>query len=341
MMDNENYYDILGVSKDASEDDIRRAYHKLALKHHPDKNGGNDTMFKKINNAHDTLSDPDKRHAYDNPSQIPGFMNGFPATDNIFEHLFENMGGLGGMHFNSNPKNGPVRRNNFIHNVLITLRDVHFGTSKTLKIKLKKICFGCRTKCSACNGSGMTHKVIRNGPFVQQIGSPCKTCNASGQVSKNNMSCCICNGDSYYTVDETIKVDIPKGVESGHTIVFKGKGEQEQSVGDIPGDFIVKIVIEDNAIFIREDDHLIYKTKLSLVESFIGKDIMIPHFDEPIGLNSSVFGIINPNKRYFVIGKGLCGRGNLIIQFEVVYPDKMLDTETRGVLVEIFKKIGI
>ena len=341
MADDENYYDILGVSKDASQDEIRHAYHKLALKHHPDKNGGDDTMFKKINTAHETLSDPDKRHEYDNPSQIPSFMNGFPNTDSLFQHLFENMSGFGGIHFNSAVRKGPVHRNNFIHNILITLQDVHFGTSKTLKIKLKKKCFGCRQKCSACDGNGMAYKVIRNGPFVQQTGNPCKTCNASGQVSKNNMACSICKGANNYTIDDTIKVDIPKGVESGHTIVFKGKGEQEQSANDIPGDFIVKIVIEEHPIFIRENDHLIYKTKLSLAESFIGKDIIIPHFDESINLNSSIFGIVNPNKRYFVKGKGLCNRGNLILQFEIVYPEKILDAENRSVLMDVFKKIGI
>ena len=121
MADDENYYDILGVSKDASQDEIRHAYHKLALKHHPDKNGGDDTMFKKINTANETLSDPDKRHEYDNPSQIPNFMNGFPNTDSLFQHLFENMGGFGGIHFNSAARKGPVRRNNFIHNILIII----------------------------------------------------------------------------------------------------------------------------------------------------------------------------------------------------------------------------
>lgn len=337
----DNYYDILGVSKEASEDEIKRAYRKLALKTHPDKNGGDDTMFKKINVAYETLSDPDKRREYDNPHQMPNFGGGgFPGGD-IFEQLFR---GMGGMNINVNingQRHGPLRRSNHLHRISVNLRDIHTGLVKTLKLKLNKVCFDCRQKCENCNGSGMTVRIQHNGPFVQQVQSPCNMCGTTGSINKNKMSCNICKGTSNYVVDETIKVEIPKGTHYGTKVVFTGMGEQEQKLGEIAGDLIIEIIIEEDPYFLREDDNLIFKTKLTLGEIFIGKDIVVPYFDEHIRINTNIFGIINPNKKYHIKGKGLCGKGDLIFIFEIVYPEKVLDSYDRESLKNVFKNLNI
>ena len=329
-MAEDNYYDILGVGKDASEEEIRKAYKKLALIHHPDKNGGDDTMFKKINTAHDTLINPEKRHIYDNPEPD------FDGEVNPFEMFFRDMPG---MHFAQ--KSGPIRRNNVIYRINVKLRDIHTGLTKTLKIKLNKICFDCKQKCSSCKGSGIEVKIIKNGPFIQQVQSPCKVCNASGSTNKINPACGICKGAGNYQINDTIVVNIPKGANADYKIIFRKKGEQEQNPGEIPGDFIVALQIEDDPYFKREADNLIYTTRLTLAESFIGKDISVPHYDENITVNTNIFGIINPNNRYFIKGKGLCGRGDLIFVFEIVYPAKILNSSERESLSGVFTSIGI
>lgn len=335
----DNYYDILGVNKDASDDEIKKAYRKLALKTHPDKNGGDDTMFKKINLAYETLSDPDKRRAYDNPNQMPD-LGGFPGGD-IFEQLFRNMGGMN-INVNINgQRRGPQKRGNHLHRVNISLRDIHTGLIKTLKLKLNKVCFDCRTTCGNCNGSGITTRIQQTGPFVQQIQSGCNMCSGIGTININNSRCNKCHGSGNIIQEETIRVEIPKCTRSGYTITYTGLGEQAQKIGEEAGDLVVEINIEEDPYFVREDNDLIFKTKLTLAETFLGKDIVIPHFDEHIRINTNIFGIINPNKRYHIKDKGLGGDGDLIFIFEIIYPEKTLDSYDRETLGNIFRNIGI
>jgi DnaJ-class molecular chaperone len=338
----DNYYDVLGVNKDATEDEIKRAYRKLALKTHPDKNGGDDTMFKKINIAYETLSDSDKRHVYDNPNQMPDFgSGGFPGGD-IFEQLFRGMGGMNiNVNINGQNHRGPTKRGNHLHRIGISLKDVHTGIIKTLKLKLNKVCFDCKTNCNNCNGSGMTIRLQQTGPFVQQIQSQCNMCSGSGSVNKNNTNCTRCNGTSGYIDEETIKVEIPKASNYGYKIVFEKMGEQAQKQGEQAGDLIIEVIVEEDPYFVREQDNLIFKTKLTLAESFLGKEIIIPHFDEHIRVNTNIFGIINPNKRYHIKDKGLASKGDLIFIFELIYPDKVLDSYDRESLKNIFTNIGI
>jgi DnaJ family protein A protein 2 len=340
----DNYYDILGVDKDANEVDIKRAYRKLALKTHPDKNGGDDTMFKKINTAYETLSDSDKRHVYDNPNQMPDFGNGgfhsggFHGGD-IFEQLFRGMNI--NVNINGQKTNGPTKRGNHVHRIGINLKNVHTGLIKTLKLKLNKVCFDCKSTCNNCNGKGITIRLQQTGPFVQQLQTQCDQCNGTGSINKNNLDCNSCNGTSTYIVEETIKVEIPKGTVPGHKIIFNRMGEQEQKSGDEAGDLIIEIVVEDDPYFTRENNSLVFKSKLSLAETFIGKDIIVPHFDEHIRVNTHIFGIINPNKRYHIKGKGLCGEGDLVFIFEIIYPEKVLDSYDRDTLKNIFKNLEI
>ena len=303
----ENYYDILGVNKESSDEEIKKAYRKLALIHHPDKNGGDDTMFKKINAAHDTLTDPEKRQIYDNPEpEFPAMFSG----NNMFEKLFREMTGM-----NSRPR--VIKRNNILYRVSIKLSDIHFGLSKSLKIKLNKICFDCQQKCSNCKGSGNIMKVQQNGPFIQHIQTKCRLCNGTGSVNKKNASCNQCGGNGKYETYETLNFTVPKGANAEFNTVFTGKGEQEQNPGDVPGDLIISIQIETDPHFERLDENLLFKTTITLAECFTGKKIDIPHYDEIITVDTTSFGIINPNKRYNIKGKGLCGKGDLIIVFKV------------------------
>jgi DnaJ family protein A protein 2 len=346
----DNYYDVLGVSKDASDDEIKKAYRKLALKTHPDKNGGDDTAFKKINIAYETLSDPDKKSAYDNPhvNSFPGFPGGgFPGGGDIFEQFFRGMGGMGGMggmniNVNINGQSrGPVKRQTHVHRINISLKDVHTGLSKTLKLKVNKVCFDCKSECGACNGSGIIRKIQQTGPFIQQVQNTCGNCSGSGSISKQNINCLNCHGTNNKQEEHTIKVDIPKNVDNGHQIIYAKLGEQAQKMNEEPGDLIVQIIVEEDPYFKREGNNLIYNTKLTLSETFVGKNLIIPHFDEHIQMNTNIFSIINPNKRYHLKGKGLGNTGDLIFVFEIIYPEKTLDNYERESLKNIFKNIGI
>jgi DnaJ family protein A protein 2 len=338
MTDSDNYYDILGVSKDASEDEIKRAYRKLALKTHPDKNGGDDTMFKKINLAYETLSDQNKRNDYDNPNMMPN-LGGFPGD--IFDHFYKNMGGFN-INVNMNVNNNRhIKRQSHVHRLNIDLKDVHKGIVKTLKLKLNKVCFNCLDICNACNGCGNIVRIHQAGPFIQQIQTQCSSCNGVGQMTKKNMSCVNCEGKNVKFEEHTIKVDIPKNVNNGYNIIFKGLGEQAQKSTEEAGDLVVEVMINDDPYFGRENNNLIYKSKITLVESLIGKDIIVPHFDEHINMNINIFGIINPNKRYHIQGKGLGGVGDLIFIFEIVYPDRVLTYDERECLKNSFKSINL
>jgi DnaJ-class molecular chaperone len=334
MTDSDNYYNILGISKDASEDDIKRAYRKLALKTHPDKNGGDDTMFKKINLAYETLSDPNKRNAYDNPSMMPN-IDGFPGD--IFEHFM----GSFNINMNMNINNRHVKRQSHVHRINIDLKDVHKGLIKTLKLKLNKICFNCLDICGSCNGSGNIVRVQQAGPFFQQIQTQCGNCNGMGQMTKKNINCMNCEGKNIKFEEHTVKVDIPKGVNNGYNIVFKGLGEQAQKSIEESGDLVVEIIVNEDPYFGREHNNLIYRCKVTLVESIIGKEVIVPHFDEHINMNINIFGIINPNKRYHIRGKGLGGDGDLIFIFEVVYPDRILTNEEREFLKSSFMNVNL
>lgn len=342
MSDKEDYYGILGISKDASEDEIKKAYRKLALKTHPDKNGGDDTVFKKINLAYETLSDSDKRREYDNPNPFEhmGGGGGFPGGD-IFEQLFRGMGGMNiNVNINGQRQGGPVKRGNHLHRININLKDIHTGITKTLKLKTSKICFACKKQCGNCNGQGITMQVHRNGPFIQHVQSACGMCKGSGHIV-NASNCQKCAGNGNINEENIVKVEIPKNAPYGYQVIFKGLGEQIQKENEEAGDLVVQINIEKDPYFEREENNLVYKCSLTLAETFLGKDILVPHFDEHFTVNSNIFGIINPNKRYHLKDKGLGGKGDLIFVFEIIYPDKTLDSYDRESLKNVFKNLQL
>jgi len=330
MVDSDNYYDILGVKKDASEEEIKRAYRKLALKTHPDKNGGDDTMFKKINVAYETLSNEDKRREYDNPGMSP--LNGFPGD--IFEHFMR------GFNVNINmSSNSSIKRQNHVHKMSIGLKDVHVGITKTLKLKINKVCFECVNKCNECNGKGSIVRVSQNGQFIQQIQTQCGNCRGVGQIDIKNIECSKCKGQNCIQEEHIVKIDIPKNVNNGYNIIFNGLGEQAQKMNEESGNLIVEINVNDDPYFQREGNNLIYKSKITLAESIVGKDIIVPHFDEYINMNINIFGIINPLKRYHIKNRGLGGEGDLIFMFEIVYPEVILVDSEREILKSMFKNV--
>lgn len=332
-MSQKDYYKILEVSKDATEEEIKKSYRKLALKFHPDKTGGDDTTFKNINEAYEILSNKDKKNEYDNPNLNP-FGNINVSGHDIFEQMFTQM-------HNMNNRNAPVKRQSFTHIINIPLKSSHFGLTKTLKINIVKNCLECLIACQKCNGNGIITQMIQVGPFMQQVQQHCHICNGSCTVKKINLSCTFCHGKYEKNEEKLLKIDIPIGVDNGYTIHFPGLGEQVKKRGDQSGDLHVKIMVDKDPYFDREGYNLIFKCKITLLESLIGKNIIVPYFNESINININMFGCIDFNNRYHLKGKGLNGKGDLIFEFVYEYKNIELTGDQRIKLENCYKELNL
>jgi molecular chaperone DnaJ len=196
-----------------------------------------------------------------------------------------------------------------------------------------------------CNGNGSIQgQRIQMGPFVQFINQMCPTCSGNC-VIRNNIPCIECNSSGFNIKEKHIELKIPKGIEDGKEYLFEEWGEQAVKSNEKSGDFIIRIEIQKNDLFHRDNLNLTYTTQISLFESIIGKDIKIPFFDEMIDLNINRFGIINPKKEYIIVEKGLKNekneRGNLKIKFEIIYPEQILTPEEIIAITDTLKKCNL
>lgn len=330
-----DYYNILGVSKNASDDEIKRAYKKLALKTHPDKNNGDDTEFKKINLAYETLSDPNKRNEYDNPNP---FTSGNPFDQHSpFNHPFFN---FHQNHHQQQRQNTNRKLNDHYYNCKISLKDVFFGITKKLRVNRTRVCNSCIKTCNTCNGSGNITQHLQMGPFTQVVNRSCNICNGSGNVKNDgNIHCTKCLAKGNITEERIFEIKLDPGVENGKRIVFEEWGEQASKNNEISGSFIVTIQIEEDPHFKRRGLDLRYHVDISLKESIVGKYISIPYFSEDVTIDTKGFGIINPGKEYIIYNKGLKDKddkyGNLYLIFKINYPEKCLTDKEIQILKEI------
>ncbi len=324
-----NYYDTLGISKSATDEEIKNAYRKLAKTHHPDK-GGDKNKFQEIQTAYEILSDPDKRNNYNNPQQ--NFNTTFPFD--FHYHSF----------FKHHNKNSAIKKNDHIYNCHLTLKDIYTGIQKKFKVQRNKICNNCKQLCSNCDGNGKLTYNQQLGPFIQKIEQICSNCNGTGN-SKNTIDCKTCNNKRYIIEENIFDVNIKPGIESHTKITFPDWGEQPTRNNEIPGSFIINIIINEHPEFKRNKLDLIWKTNISLRDSIIGKTIIIPHFINPIELNTKGFGIINPNKEYILNNQGLIdekgNHGNLHIKFNIEYKECNFNDEQINVLRSTFDQVNL
>jgi DnaJ-class molecular chaperone len=352
------YYDLLRLNKDnnPSQKEIKIAYHKLAMKHHPDKNPNdqkNADLFKEISNAYSILSDEDKKNKYDrlgDNNYEEGGMNNFNPED-IFSAFF-NDGGFNGFgredHFGFN-FNRNMKRNSKCDNIekiiKVSLEDVYNGINNKMKISTKKYCLNCRSTCDKCGGTGV-YKQMKNMGFLTQIHQgPCSKCGAKGEILKLNKSCKDCKGEGSYSKESIANLIVNAGFPDNYKTIFKGFGEQPQKNNDTPGDLVIILKIVDDSKFVRKENDLYYKTQIGLVDSIVGKIIEIPFFnDEKIKINTQDLGIILNNKDYLIENKGLpifCNnsrKGNLFVSFSVEskkIKDKDKINELRKLLIDI------
>ena len=317
-------YSTLGLNREASLADIKRAYKKLALTNHPDK-GGDEKKFQEISNAYNILSDPNKKRDYDRNGSFQnggGNRGAHMNPHDIFNHFFGNRQPQA-FRNNQPPKPKQHRCNDITHELAINLEDVAKGVIKTFKIKNKVYKEDCYVDCHKCYGSGQVQNVKRMGNVTHMTTIKCDVCIGEGIIIKGNLK----ESEIKQEKELNVKLDIPKGISNNHRITLKGNGEQPKHHRHIAGDLIFIIKVRDHNTFARENNNLVYRNRVSFIDAVCGKtlDIDILGIDSIQIDTGNVFGIIKPNFRYPFQKKGLPiegtdGRGDLFIMFDIDYP---------------------
>lgn len=266
-MSSENFYTILGVNEKATQDEIKKAYRKKAVEHHPDR-GGSEEQFKKISEAYDNLSDVDKRRNYDNRNNNP-FSNFGGFGGNPFEDFF------GNQFYKQRKRTVPDK----IIDINVGAIESYKGSEKTITYQRKHSCTTCsgtggdKTICDGCSGNGFFETRIGTGLFVQVVRQPCPKCNGNGFSFKNR--CITCNGESTVTQMETLSIKLPNGVDNGQFFKLQGSGDYHQGMY---GNLVIKVNLMPENNFEKSGTDLIYNSFLTIKE--IQKDsIEIPHPD--------------------------------------------------------------
>ena len=334
----EDYYEILGVTKSASDSEIKKAYRKKAIKYHPDKNPGDSSAeenFKKAAEAYEVLGNPDKRAKYDQfgHSAFDG-SGGFGAGGMNMEDIFSQFGDIfGGAFGGFGGFSGGQRRSkgsNLRIRVSLDLKEIVLGVEKKIKVKRKVKAKGVTYKnCNSCNGSGQVTRVTNTILGRMQSASTCPTCNGSGQVVSNRPSNSDANGLVYF--EETVLVKIPAGVEDGMQLKVTGKGNDSKGNG-ISGDLIVLIQENEHPFLKREGNNLHYDLYISISDAVLGvsKEIETVTGNVRIKLESG----IQSGKILRLRGKGLSsinsyGSGDLLVHINVWTP-KTLNKEQKN-----------
>lgn len=337
-----DYYSILGVSKSASEEEIKKAFRALAHKYHPDKKGGDEAKFKEASEAYAVLSDTKKRAEYDTYGRTfsGGGAGGFPGFDFSNFQGFDGFQGGQGVEFDLGDIFGDVfnggsrraRRGRDISiDVEIPFRDAVFGTERRVLISKLAQCDACDGKgakkgsgtitCTSCNGKGQV-KESRNtffGTFTSN--RACQTCKGRGEVPKEE--CATCNGDGILKKQEEIHVVIPAGAENGEMIRMPGRGEA--ATGAPAGDLYVKIHVRNDKLFTRDGMNLITALSIKLTDALLGGEYRIQTLDGetelqiPAGVSQGEFLRIR-NKG---IPSARGSRGDLMVRVDIEFPKKL------------------
>jgi chaperone protein DnaJ len=342
-----DYYDILGVQKSASKDEIHKAYKKLAFKWHPDKNPNNkeeaEEMFKKVGEAHEVLSSEEKRAIYDRYGE-EGLKNGGGGGGNPFEggfnpfEMFNNMFGGGGMPM---PQRHNEENRNITLQVKCSLRDTYVGGRRAENIERLILCPTCDATgfkdkqnhtCSTCNGKGVQVMLHQIGPgMVQQMTRSCGACKGTGGDT-GQPRCDTCHGKKKVKETVRVEVDIKKGVKKGNQMVFRNNGNQ---IGPNHfSDIIVVFDVEGDPVYTRKGNDLYRKMDISLRKALLGFEMPVEHIDgKRILLRSEE--VIQPRTTKVISGLGFVSLengmiGDYYIEFNVVFPERMSSKQLKA-----------
>ncbi|MBA2627265.1 MAG: molecular chaperone DnaJ [Gemmatimonadales bacterium] len=348
-----DYYTLLGVPRDASEADIKKAYRKLAMQYHPDRNPepGAEAKFKDITEAYEVLCHADKRAAYDRYGKagVSGAGGGgFHHVDlsealNIFMRDF---GGFDSIFGGQGRSQGDARRGQDIRvTVKLTLNEVATGVKKTVKLKTLERCGTCSgtgakdgtkaTACTTCNGSGEVRRAARSvfGQFISV--SPCPTCAGEGTVVLE--TCEVCRGEGRVRGERSVVVDVPAGVSSNNYLTLRGQGAAGMRNGPT-GDLLVMLEVKDDERFERQGEDLIYDIALSFSQSALGGSFLIPtpYGDEKLDVPAGTQNGTTMRLR----GKGLprlgqSGTGDVLVRTHVWTPERLTPVQE-----ELFRELA-
>ena len=362
MAQKRDYYEVLGVGKTASEDEIKKAYRKIAIKYHPDRNPGDkeaEEKFKEAAEAYNVLHDPQKRQQYDQfgfdgPMGSGGF-GGFGGAsmnmDDIFSMFGDIFGGRGFGGFSGFSGRGggrpqQHRGNDLRLKVRLSLKEINEGVTKKFKVRKDITCQHCHgtgaeagsgtETCPTCHGQGYVVRTQQSLFGMMQTQTVCPTCHGEGQVIKNK--CHECGGTGVTKGEEVVEIKIPAGVAEGMVVNVPGKGNAGQHNG-IAGDIQVFIEEEENDTFVRDGNDLIYNLLLDFPTAALGGEVDIPTIDGKT-LKVKIDGGTQPGKTMRLREKGLpavqgygSGRGDLVVNISVYVP-KTLSREERKALEE-------
>lgn len=359
-MSKRDYYEVLGVDKNATESELKKAYRKLAMKYHPDRNKGDasaEQKFKEAAEAYEVLRDPDKRARYDRYGHAGingqgGFSGGVEFD---VEDIFSRFGDIFGSGFfgedifgggRTRSRSGGRRSagtpgSDMKIRMPLTLEEIAFGTEKTLKIKKQVVCDVCKgtgarsssdfETCGTCNGLGEVRQVTRTmlGQMVNV--QPCPTCHGEGRIIRNK--CSKCMGEGRVKGEETIKVNIPSGVSNGNYITLRGQGNAGRRGGPA-GDLIVLIEEKEHEHFIREGNNIYYDLTLTVPEAILGCEKEVPTLKGKAKLR--IEPGTQPGKLLRMRGKGIIGlnqsgEGDQYVRLNVYMPKNLTETERKAI----------
>lgn len=347
MAEKRDYYEVLGVSKDASAEDIKHAYKKLAIKYHPDKNPGNkeaEEKFKEAAEAYEILSDAKKRAQYDqfgfNAPGAGGGFGGFSGAN--FEDIFSQFGdifggGFGGFRSSSSrSRQGPPRGQDLQIRIALSYKEILTGTTKKVRLKRYAPCTECAGKggtgiaqCSTCHGSGRVRHVTRS--FFQMVSeTTCPDCGGTGEVIKN--PCSTCHGEGRNLEEETLSIKIPAGISEGQFLTLRGEGHSGPR-GGASGDLLVVITEKKDDFYSREGDDLHCTIEIPVYKLALGGTQRIPTI-EGGDVSIKISAGTQPGAVFRLRGQGLPplnggSRGNLFVTVATSIPTNLTSEEKK------------
>jgi molecular chaperone DnaJ len=353
MTTKQDFYDVLGVAKNASDEEVKKAYRRLAFQHHPDrdKSEGADARFKKINEAYEVLRDIDKRAAYDryghagvgnDATGAQGFdgSSGFTGFGDIFDAFFSGASGTG------RQGSKQERGGDLLIELKLSFEEAMQGIEREVQFQRNETCEICHgsgaepntelDRCTSCKGTGEVRRTQQNlfGQYVNI--SACHKCNGDGQVVKH--PCKNCKGQKKHRTKRKIRVTVPAGVDNGNRVRMSGEGESGTRNGP-PGDLYIQVGVEDSDIFEREGKDLLFRLPVNMAQAALGAEILIPTLEgeEEFKIPSGV----EAGHIFRLKGKGVPdvynkrNKGDLILITDIVIPKKLSSEQKK-----LFEQLG-
>uniref|UniRef100_A0A0E0KTJ9 J domain-containing protein n=1 Tax=Oryza punctata TaxID=4537 RepID=A0A0E0KTJ9_ORYPU len=333
---NTKYYEVLGVPKTASQDELKKAYRKAAIKNHPDK-GGDPEKFKELSQAYEVLSDPEKRDTYDKYGEdaLKEGMGGGSDFHNPFD-IFEQFFGGGAFGGSSSRVRRQRRGEDVVHTLKVSLEDVYNGSMKKLSLSRNILCPKCKGKgtksgapatCYGCHGVGMRNITRQIGlGMIQHMQTVCPECRGSGEIISDRDKCTNCRASKVIQEKKVLEVHIDKGMQHGQKIVFQG--EADEAPDTVTGDIVFILQVKVHPRFKRKYDDLFIERTISLTEALCGFQFILTHLDSrQLLIKANPGEIIKPGQHKAINDEGMPHHGRpfmkgcLFVEFNVEFPE--------------------